>query len=250
MHQVQASPWQCCLLMSALLGCAASVAPPGVERFAPDDIPEHVRGPMPGFGPFDSYREALYAACPLILSQRGANAGHRDDMSFRTRWQTSTEYCAWLYSTPDGKYEMSRLVESTRPIAPDDRNERGCTLPAFVEDSRYPPHTLKHLFILHNHPSVPTHISGRDIRAVITAAQIHGDFIETKDGRVPISIVAFFSNHYDPAPTTCDGFFEYSRGSTRVMRWTPDAQGGWQREEAGTVTWKSRTEFEFVPQPQ
>ncbi len=202
---------------------------------------------MPGFGPFDSYRDALFAACPLILAQRGGNAGHRDDMSFRTRWQVSTEYCAWLYYTPDRKYEMSRLVESTRPIPPDDQHERGCTLPAFVDDSRFPPHSLKHLYILHNHPGVPTHLSGRDLRAVVNAARIHGEALETRDGRIPISIVAFFSNHYDPAPKTCDGFFEYSMGSTDVVKWTPDSRGQWSGQRAGTVRWKSRTEFELVP---
>lgn len=203
---------------------------------------------MPGFGPFDSYRDALLAACPVILSQRGANAGYRGDTSFSARWRVSTEYCAWLYYTPDNKYEMSRLVESSQPVPPDDQDERGCTLPAFVDDARYPSRSLKHLYVLHNHPGTPTNISTRDITAVINAAKIHGKFIETREGKIPISIVAFFSAHYDPNPTTCDGFYEYNSGATEVVKWTHDDQGRWTQVKAGAVIWDNATEFRFVPE--
>lgn len=202
---------------------------------------------MPGFGSFDAYWDALLAACPLILSQRGANAGNRGDTSFDMRWRVSTEYCAWLYYTPDSKYELSRLVESTSPIPPDNQGERGCTLPAFVEDNRYPANRLKHLYILHNHPGTPTNISEKDITAVVNAAKIHGAFVETREGKIPVSIVAFFSSHYDPSPTRCEGFFEYRKGSTEVMKWTPDERGQWRREKAGTVIWDNETDFRFVP---
>ncbi|HYO57412.1 hypothetical protein [Archangium sp.] len=235
------------LLVLVVLGCAPTRPPPGVERFDPKAFPESVKGPMPGFGSFDSYWDALLAACPLILSQRGANAGHRGDTSFSTRWRVSTEYCAWLYYTPDSKYELSRLVESTSPIPPDDQDERGCTLPAFVDDKRYPANSLKHLYILHNHPGTPTNISEKDITAVVNAAKIHGEYVETREGKIPVSIVAFFSRHYEPSPTTCDGFFEYSKGSAEVVKWTPDEQGQWHREKAGAVIWENEREFRFVP---
>lgn len=202
---------------------------------------------MPGFGSFDAYWNALLAACPLILSQRGASAGHQGDMNFSMHWRASTEYCAWLYYTPDDKYELSRLVQSTSPIPPDNQGERGCTLPAFVDDPRYPAKSLKHLYILHNHPGTPTNISEKDITAVVNAAKIHGEFVETKQGRIPVSIVAFFSRHYEPSSTGCDGFFEYSRGSSEVVKWTPDERGQWHREKAGTVIWDSKTDFRFVP---
>jgi hypothetical protein len=78
-------------------------------------------------------------------------------------------------------------------------------------------------------------------------AKIHGQFAETSEGRIPVGIVAFFSNSYEPSPSSCDGFFEYSWGSTEVIRWRRDEQGLWRREKAGTVTWLNETEFDFRP---
>jgi len=202
---------------------------------------------MPDFGPFTSYRDALMEACPLILSQPRATAGRRDDQNFAVRWRVSTEYCAWLYHTPQETYEMSMLMESSDAVPPDSHGERGCRIPAFVHDRRYPQHALKHLYVLHNHPAAPTHISLKDIRAVVAAAKIHGRFMETHEGRIPVGVVAFFANSYEPTSPSCDGFFEYTWGSTDVVRWTPDEQGAWSGEKVGTVTWKSETEFDFEP---
>jgi proteasome lid subunit RPN8/RPN11 len=202
---------------------------------------------MPDFGSFESSWDAILAACPVILSQPRATAGHREDMSFDPRWRASTEYCAWLYYTPDEKFEMSMLVQSTVTTPPDDQGERGCSMPAFVDDKRYPPRSLKHVYVLHNHPAVPTQLSQKDIAAIAKVARIHGEFVETKEGKIPVGIVAFFSNSYASNPTACDGFFEYSMGSNDVVKWTPDEQGTWRREKAGTVTWISKTEFRFDP---
>lgn len=243
-------PLQCCLLALVAWGCAPAkqAAPPeGVLRFDPKHIPRSVEGPMPHFGPFDSYRDALIAACPLILSQRGATAGHIEATSFGTHWRASTEYCAWLYYTPANKYEMSMLVESTDPIPPGDQHERLCKLPALVSDKRYPQRSLKYLYILHNHPAVPTNISDRDIGAVIKLAKIHGGVIETAEGSIPVGIIAFFSNSYQAPASSCDGFFEYSWGSAEVLKWSPGERGEWRREKAGTVTWLNDSEFRFYP---
>jgi hypothetical protein len=238
------------LLALIASGCAPAkpVPPPqGVLRFAPKNLPPSLPGPMPHFGPFDSRLDALLAACPLLLSQPGATAGRADDTSFNARWRGSTEYCSWLYYTPAGKYEMSMMVESADPIPPDHQNERFCKIPASVDDKRYPPRSLKHLYILHNHPAVPTNISNNDIGAVVKLARIHGQFAETSEGRIQVGIVAFFSNSYEPSPSSCDGFFEYSWGSTEVVRWRRDEQGQWRQEKAGTVTWLNETEFDFRP---
>jgi proteasome lid subunit RPN8/RPN11 len=216
-------------------------------RIDPENPPESLAGPMPDFGPFDSSWDALLAACPLILSQPRATAGHRGDMNFGARWKASTEYCAWLYYTPDDKFEMSMLVESTATIPPDEQDERGCRMPAFVDDKRYPLRSLKHVYVLHNHPAVPTHLSEKDIAAIVNVARIHGGFIETKEGKIPVGVVAFFSNSYASSPTTCDGFFEYGMGSNEVVKWTPGEQGKWRRENAGSVTWISKTRFRFDP---
>lgn len=110
---------------------------------------------------------------------------------------------------------MSMLVESTETIPPDEQGERGCRMPAFA--------------------------------AIVNVARIHGEFVETKEGKVPVAIVAFFSNSYAPSATSCDGFFEYGLGSKEVVRWTPDGQGKWHREIAGTVTWLDKTKFRFDP---
>lgn len=240
------------LYLGVLLAWACTTAPSpppeGVVRFDPKNLPPSVPGPMPNFGPFDSRWDALLAACPLILSQPRATAGRKDDTSFSTHWRVSTEYCSWLYYTPAEKYEMSMMVESTDSIPPDDQGERFCKLPAFVNDERFPPRKLKHLYILHNHPAVPTSISKEDIGAVIKLARIHGKFVETSEGRIPVGIVAFYSNSYAPSPPSCDGILEYRWGSTEVVRWTRDEQGVWRREKAGTVTWLNESTFDFRPE--
>lgn len=207
-----------------------------------------MEGPMPRFGPFDSRWDALLAACPLILSQQNATAGREGAMGFDVRWRAATEYCAWLYYTPDDKYELSMLVESTGPTPPDKRRERRCRAPAFVDDKRYPSHSLRYIYFVHNHPAVPTNLSEDDLSAVVKVAKIHGKFAETKEGKVPVGVIAFFSNSQTPQPGRCDGFYEYTWGSPEVVRWTPDGQGAWHAMKAGTVTWTSDTDFEFKPQ--
>ncbi|WP_224247753.1 hypothetical protein [Hyalangium gracile] len=239
-------PWLCLLACTAL-ACVPSTPPPGVVRFDPRNFPESVEGPMPHFGPFNSRMDALLAACPLILTKPRATAGRRDDPNFGVRWRASTEYCAWLYYTPDRTYDMSLLVESTEAVPLDNQGERRCRAPAFVSDPRYPKHSLKYLYFLHNHPAVPTNISERDIRAVIKTAMIHGKFVDTEEGRIPIGVIAFIANTYEPSPHSCDGFYEYRWGSSEVMKWQSDAQGLWLAEKAGSVTWINETEFTFEP---
>lgn len=235
------------LLMMTVGACTPVKPPPGVLRLDPENPPRSLEGPMPDFGSFDTRWDALLAACPLILSQPRATAGNQKDMSFAPRWRASTEYCAWLYYTPDGKYEMSMLVESTVTPPPDEQDERGCRMPAFVEDKRYSSKSLKHLYVLHNHPSVPTNLSEKDIAAVVNVARIHGSFVETREGKVPVGIIAFFSNSYAPDRSGCDGFFEYELGNGEVVKWMPDERGGWSAEKVGTVTWTDKTRFRFDP---
>jgi hypothetical protein len=188
--------------------------------------------------------EALLAACPLILSQKNATAGHPRDERFHERWHGSREYCAWLYYTPDAKYELSMLVED----APrDDALRKGCRLPTSVEDKRYPPGSLKHVFILHNHPG-PTPLSDRDFLGTAKMARVHGGFVETREGKVPLSVVAFYSNTYEPVTPACDGFLMYSFATSEVAKWTPDENGEWRRRKTGTVTWLNEENFLFNPE--
>lgn len=237
--------WAYLLGLLAAWGCVPSPPPPGVVRFESGKIPSSVAGPFPGLGPFLTSWDALLAACPLILGQRNATAGRSDDTSFPVRWRISNEYCAWLYYTPTHQYELSYLVESTEPLRAN--GEKGCRAPAFVENPRYPPRSLQYLYFLHNHPATPTNISEEDITAVAKIARIHGGSVQTEQGAVPVSIVAFISNAHPPEPFSCDGFYEYSHGSTEVLKWTPDAQGQWHKTPVGTVHWTSETDFQFVP---
>ncbi len=223
------------LLLAVAWGCMPAPPPLGVVRIDRGALLKAIPGPMPGFGPFDSLSDALISACPLILSQPRATAGRKDEQNFNVRWRVSSEYCAWLYYTPDDKYEMSMLMESTAPLPINEMEERTCGLPAFVEDSRYAPGSLKHIYVLHNHPS-PITLSAKDVEAIVHAARIHGKFAETKDGKIPVSIVAFFANSYDPSPPACDGFFEYNVANYELVKWSSEPQGRWRREKVGTIT--------------
>jgi hypothetical protein len=229
-------------LLMVILGCMACAQPlpvPGVVRPRPGERLKSIAGPMPGFGPFDSRLDALLAACPLILSKPRATAGHPSDQNFDVRWRLASEYCAWLYYTPNNKYEMSMLVEDS---SQDGLLKRSCKLPLLVADQRYPPDSLKYVYVLHNHPA-PLSISDKDVRAIVEVASAHGRAVETKEGSIPIAIVAFFSNSYNPESPSCDGFFEYSLHTNALMQWAPDATGRWSGKKAGTVTWFDETKF-------
>jgi hypothetical protein len=226
-------------LLLPWLACAPPQPIPGVVRPNPGEKLKSITGPMPGFGPFDSRLDALLAACPLILSKPRATAGRPSDQNFEVRWRLSSEYCAWLYYTPDSKYEMSMLVEGS---SQDDLVKRSCQLPLLVEDKRYPLGSLKYVYILHNHPA-PLTLSEKDVRAIVEAAKAHGRVVETKEGSIPVAIIAFFSNSSDPESPSCDGFFEYSLQTNKLVRWSPDEHGHWSEKKAGAVTWFSETRF-------
>lgn len=231
-----------------LVACGCTYPPPpGAIRFDPRNPPESVKGPIEiSFGPYDSYWEALVAACPLILSMPGGNAGRQDSMGFDVRWRVSREYCSWLYYTPDQKYEMSMLVEGPEPL-PYEQNRRSCNLPMFVEDKRYAKESLKYVYFLHGHPEIPTTFSERDMAAIALIKKYHGSYIETKEGRVSVGFIAFFVKNYDPIHAECGGFFEYRFGNNEALKWTRDEQGRWHKEEIGTVTWDSETRARLEP---
>ncbi len=108
-----------------------------------------IPGPVAGGG-YDSFSHALMAACQKILSKPGASAGLLRHQDFITRWMLSTEYCAWIYYTPEHKHEISRLTDQSS-LDPSFRYKK-CALPAFVDDPRYPPATSKSICAIHNHP--------------------------------------------------------------------------------------------------
>ncbi len=195
---------------------------------------------MPGFGPFDSYSDALMAACPLILSKPNATAGRIDSQDFQLRWRISSEYCAWLYYTPDDKYEMSLLTDQSRPT---NGTMKTCVLPPFVDDPRYSPSDIKYIFSLHNHPYADR-LSPNDIQSIISYGNLHGFEVETRSRKVHLAVVAFFSNSNDFEHPTCDGFFEYIPLTGELLKWAP-VHGQWKPKQIGTVDWIDATNYEI-----
>ncbi|WP_223764003.1 hypothetical protein NR800_09565 [Corallococcus interemptor] len=200
-----------------------------------------IPGPMPGFGPFDSFSDALQAACPLILGKPQATAGRPAGQNFQLRWRLSREYCAWLYYTPDRKYEMSMLAAGALH---DDPQKRTCSLPSSVDDVRYAPNSLGYVFVLHNHP-YDNVLSDRDIRFIVDMAIEHGVTVKTYAGEVPLSIVAFFSLSDSLEHPPCDGFFQYIPATGELLRWLR-GDDGWGRQIIGRVEWLDSTRYRIV----
>lgn len=194
---------------------------------------------MTDFGPFDDYADALSEACSLILSKPNASVTHIKDRELALR--VSSEYCAWMYYTPDGKYRMSMLTDQSEA---DDlqRRRRTCKLPPFVDDPRFSPWDIKYVFALHNHP-FGSPISRADMQEIINLAKVHEWVVETKDGRIPIAIVAFFSDSSSSqgAPA-CDGFYQYVPETRALLRFSR-VNGEWLRKKLGKVTWLSSTTY-------
>ncbi|MCY1032905.1 MULTISPECIES: hypothetical protein [Corallococcus] len=241
-------PWFLLTFLVALTACAPSGPASGVWRPGADAPPTTpIPGPLPGFGPFHSFSEALQAACPFILSKPNAVAGHLRDRDPRLAFRASTEYCAWLYYTPDHLYEMSMLTDQS---APDDlvSGKRSCILPAVVADARYAPGELKYIFALHNHPFGGPPSPG-DLRFTDEMARMHAWAIETRDSKVLLSIIAFFSMSGDAENPTCDGFYQYVPATRDMLKWAR-ADKGWTRETLGTVTWINTTTYRLDKKPR
>lgn len=225
-------------ILCVFLGCSAPKPIPGVIQLEPGKRLTSVPGPMPGFGPFAKASDALLAACSLILQEPHALAGRPADSSFKLRWQLSTEYCAWLYYTPDDKYEMSLLVTNS---VQDDPRMRRCDLPPWVDDQRYSQDALGYVFMLHNHPYA-SELSDHDFRSIVGMAQVHGAWtVKTKMREIPVGIVAFFSRSMSE-PAECDGFFQYFPITGEVMRWVVQ-DGVWEHKQIASVTWMGPDQY-------
>ncbi len=163
----------------AAWGCSSPrpIDPDIVRSGAGEPFLAALPGPM--LGSFDSFEDALLASCRKIIEKPNATAGRKDHQDFWTRWRVSTEYCAWIYYTPDDKYEVSRLTDQSE-IDPADRS-RNCSLPSVVEDRRYPPDSIKYICSLHNHLFDDT-LSRRDIRFIVSQGLRHGFESTTAEG--------------------------------------------------------------------
>jgi hypothetical protein len=111
--------WSQCRALVALLVLGCSIpqgSAPGPGTGDPDVVRPPPGGPplkkLPGpmLGPFESPQEGLLAACNRILRKPHATAGRKDHPQFEVRWRVSSEYCAWMYYTPDDKYLISKLT--------------------------------------------------------------------------------------------------------------------------------------------
>lgn len=227
-----------------LAGCACTTTPtpiPGVVETPPGGTIKSLPGPMPNFGPFESYSDALIAACPLILGKPHAVAGRPSDPNFELYLQLSTEYCAWLYYTPAGKFEMTMLTASAAQADP---SRRQCQLPSWVDDPRYPSDSLGYVFVLHTHAYMKR-IMDLDVSAIVELGRAHGFNVRVNGRDIPLSIIAFYSNSTHDNPT-CDGFFQYIPLTEEILQWTRDPHGGWTRRQVAAVKWTSPIKFTIV----
>jgi hypothetical protein len=234
------------LAVCAVLGCSSSklLAPD------PDELDADIARPSPGgpllesipgpmLGPFDSHMEALLAACRKIFTKPRSSAGRRppetalreEQEAFRLRRRVATEYCAWMYYTPDNKYEISLLTDQTDPNLTGE-NKR-CSLPYFVADHRYPPESIQYIIVLHNH-TFDTPISKKDIQYLLNQGGLHGFEPKSKDGNPRLSVVAFFSNRREDP--TCDGFYSYTPYIGKLLKWTRDRKQ-WSCIQTHVVEW-------------
>jgi hypothetical protein len=252
---LRAPSWLHCRVLGVLLalGCSSNKAiAPELEGGDPDIVrplpgePLLKKLPGPMLGPYDSYSDALIAACNKIFTKPHASAGQKDHPQFDVRWRVSSEYCAWLYYTPDEKYVVSKLTDQTL-VDPALRSHQ-CVLPSIVEDKRYPPGSIKHIYALHNH-LYDDRVSNQDIRFIVAEAREHGFESETKDGRLKLSIVAFLANDFENP--SCDGFYQYIPATHQILKWTR-AQGGWLCKQTHLVQWlddDSRVSVEETNEP-
>jgi hypothetical protein len=203
-------------------------------------------GPMPRTGPFKTHMDALLDACPRLLSLPNAvggrqegpftTLGSQDRFQFKRYVDVSTEYCAWIYYTPHGVYEMSWVGTNTEQP---DSKLRNCNLPHYVSDPRYPDSEIMYVFAIHTHP-VPGELTRGDIEYIIRVGEKHGKTFYTPAGPVNLGIIAFTSNSTG-GKVTCDGFFQYTPFTGELQRWTRNQDGQWRPEKMGKIAyeWKA-----------
>jgi hypothetical protein len=226
------------------LGCASSqAADPQIWRPTPGQRTETIPGPLKSFGSFDNPSEALKAACPLILSKPNATVVHLQQRDPKLALRVSTEYCAWLYYTPENRYELSMLTDVPAPGSAL-QGEATCLLPPNVDDPRYAPSSIRYIILLHNHP-FSSEISKPDVNFAIAMANAHALIVEAAGRTIPLSVVAFFSKSKDGQNPACDGFYQYIPATSELQKWT-NTNGDWKGKKVGMVNWINETEFNIT----
>jgi hypothetical protein len=231
--------WKPFFIITALAG--SGCAPAHIK----DVIPKPAEGfleslpPLQDFGPFDTFMDALDAACDLILSKPNASVTGISDTALALR--VAEEYCAWLYHAPDERFHMSMLTNQSDGDELQTRRKT-CKLPTYVDDPRYPAWSIKYIFALHNHPFGGP-LSFADMQKIIALANTHEWLVDTKDGKIPIAIVAFFGNP-GGSESACGGFFQYTPETRELVRFTK-TPSQWLRKDIGKVTWIDRATYEL-----
>jgi len=78
---------------------------------------------------------------------------------------------------------------------------------------------------------------------IISLAKLHEWVVETKDGKIPMAIVAFFSDSKSNQGTPrCGGFYQYTP-ETRNLRRVTRVNGEWVQTKLGRVTWINPTTY-------
>ncbi len=211
------------------MACATpQAADPDTVRPRPGEPPlTQLSGPL---RIFDSYQNALLSACQKIVSKPRATAGRRDAQGFDTRWRVGTEYCAWIYYTPDGKYVLSKLTDQTSVAATG--QSKHCLIPSYVDDQRFPADSIKYIFVIHNH-LYDDLLSDDDLSVTLKQGRHHGFEAATKDGRIQLSAIAFFANEVESPK--CAGFYQYLPLTGQILKWSRTTR--WECEQTHTVEW-------------
>jgi hypothetical protein len=218
--------WLSVIGVLATIACATpQAADPDVVRPLPGaPLLERLPGPLLIF---DSYQSALLASCQKIISKPRTTAGRRDSQGFDTRWRIGTEYCAWIYYTPDSKYVLSKLTDQRRVGLP--QESKKCALSSYVDDQRFPADSIKYIVALHNHLNDDV-LSPDDLSFLLDQGVTHG---LGGNGSVQLSAVAFFSN--DVESPRCDGFYQYLPLTGQILKWTRVTR--WMCEQTHRVEW-------------
>jgi hypothetical protein len=209
---------------------------PGTEYIVP--------GPLPQAGSFKTPLDALLYACPRLLSLPDAQSTPRTEVTrqgnvyIERSWDNSTEYCAWIYATPEGQYEISWIA--TNELQSRDYLKK-CDLPfrvadpRYADDPEYPDRKIIYVLAIHNH-SVPSVLTSGDIAYITNVDRYIKESLHD-NGQADLGIVAFFTpDGHDKA--SCGGFFQYTLSTNVIQKWTANEDGEWRPSTVATVSRK------------
>ena len=220
-------------LLTAIACASPPAADPDIVRPRPGEpLLERLPGPLLVFS---SYPSALLGACQKLLSKPGASAGPRARPGFEARWRVGAEYCAWIYSTPDGKYVLSKLTDQTRADLANQTSDVRYLRTSMIVGSRLKASSTSSPSTT---TSTTTSCQKTTYPSSLSQGTIHGFEAKTQEGGIRLSVVAFFSNELE-APR-CDGFYQYIPLTGQILKWTSASK--WVCEQTHKVEWDAAFE--------